>query len=383
MANFEIPENPEYMNDVRKFEPTDPAHADLFNAVTQTLLNNDEFLRQVVEQYKMELQSSLSQQQEELTQYTDTKVSELVGSAPEKLDTLEEVAEALQKNDDVVTALTEAIGTKQGKLGIGTFTKNIDILGEGGLPQTSSICWCQSTVVSGTLPYESSNTYWFLLKTDVVLDNSTIRNQKAIVWEAGKTSTLERLFTNGKWFAWKKCLPVDGDLKDTTVSFTSGDDLNPTGWTAIGKIFSGAKLKDMLNGFSTGIKNLRFLYKLIGTTDISKIGDGTLTGIVSALNTDKESRKWMHSTVSFMNCTKTDDLHGIEKFLDAVVKKEAYGKPASSNKFETIIGSTGGVLYCALTLIYSENYYGGFAFTYGSSTAQFFYVNGQYSVRLF
>ena len=31
---------------------------------------------------------------------------------------------------------------------------------------------------------------------------------------------------------------------------------------------------------------MRFLYKLIGTTDISKIGDGTLTGIVSALNTD-------------------------------------------------------------------------------------------------
>ena len=42
----------------------------------------------------------------------------------------------------------------------------------------------------------------------------------------------------------------------------------------------------MLNGFSTGIKNLRFLYKLIGTTDISKIGDGTLTGIVNSLNTD-------------------------------------------------------------------------------------------------
>ncbi len=291
MANFEIPENPEYTKELRKFEEEDFVHAELFNAVTQALLNNDEFLRKVIEQYKAELQSNLSLQQEELTQYTNTKISDLIGGAPETLDTLKEVADAIQENDDVVTALTEAIGTKQGKLGIGTFTKNIDILGEGGLPQTSSICWCQSTVVSGTLPYESSNTYWFLLKTDVVLDNSTIRNQKAIVWEAGKTSTLERLFTNGKWFAWKKCLPVDGDLKDTTVSFTSGDDLNPTGWTAIGKIFSGAKLKDILNGFSTGIKNLRFLYKLIGTTDISKIGDGTLTGIVSALNTDIQGYK--------------------------------------------------------------------------------------------
>ena len=256
----------------------------------QTMDLIDESLRAVVEKTAA-LQSRMSILQEELTQYTDTKISDLIGGAPETLDTLKEVADAIQENDDVVTALTEAIGTKQGKLGIGTFTKNIDSLGEGGLPQTSSICWCQSTVVSGTLPYESNNAYWFLLKTDIVLDNSTIRSQKAVVWAAEKTSTFERLFTNGKWFAWKKCLPADGDLKDTTVSFTSGDDLNPAGWTAVGRIFSGAKLKDMLNDFSTAVKNLRFLYKLIGTTDISKIGDGTLTGIVNSLNTDIQGSK--------------------------------------------------------------------------------------------
>ncbi len=251
----------------------------------QTMDLIDESLRAVVEKTAA-LQSRMSILQEELTQYTDTKISDLIGGAPETLDTLKEVADAIQENDDVVTALTEAIGTKQGKLGIGTFTKNIDILGEGGLPQTSSICWCQSTMVSGTLPYESKNSYWFLLKTDVALDNSAIRSQKAVVWGQENNRVFERIFTNGEWYAWKEYLRTDGDLKDTTVSFTSGDDLNPTGWTAIGKIFSGARLKDILNGFSTGIKNLRFLYKLIGTTDISKIGDGTLTGIVSALNTD-------------------------------------------------------------------------------------------------
>lgn len=256
----------------------------------QTMDLIDESLKAVVEKTAA-LQSRMSILQEELTQYTDTKISDLIGGAPETLDTLKEVADAIQENDDVVTALTEAIGTKQGKLGIGTFTKNIDILGEGGLPQTSSICWCQSTVVSGTLPYESKNSYWFLLKTEVALDNSTIRSQKAVVWGQENNRVFERIFTNGEWYAWKEYLRTDGDLKDTTVSFTSGDDLNPTGWTAIGKIFSGARLKDILNGFSTGIKNLRFLYKLIGTTDISKIGDGTLTGIVSALNTDIQSFK--------------------------------------------------------------------------------------------
>lgn len=285
MANFEIPENPEYIKEIRKFEPKDPAHAELFNAVTQALVNNDEFLRKVIEQYKAELKSNLSLQQEELTQYTNTKISDLIGGAPETLDTLKEVADAIQENKGIVDALNDAIGTKQSKLGIGTFSKNIDIFGEGGLPQTSSICWCQSNVVGGTLPYESSNAYWFVLKTNVALDNSTIRSQKATVWGQENNRIFERIFTNGEWYPWKEYLRVDGDLKDTTVTFTSGDDLNPTGWTDFGKIVSG-KIKDILNGVSIAAKNLRYLRKLIGTTDISKIGDGTLTGIVSALNTD-------------------------------------------------------------------------------------------------
>lgn len=45
-------------------------------------------------------------------EYADTKVANLVGAAPETLDTLEEVAQALAENDDVVEALNNAIGTK-------------------------------------------------------------------------------------------------------------------------------------------------------------------------------------------------------------------------------------------------------------------------------
>lgn len=250
----------------------------------QTMDLIDENMKTVTEK-AVALQNSLSMLQEELTQYTDTKISDLIGGAPETLDTLKEVADAIQENKGIVDALNDAIGTKQSKLGIGTFSKNIDIFGEGGLPQTSSICWCQSNVVGGTLPYESSNAYWFVLKTNVALDNSTIRSQKATVWGQENNRIFERIFTNGEWYPWKEYLRADGDLKDTTVTFTSGDDLNPTGWTDFGKIVSG-KIKDILNGVSIAAKNLRYLRKLIGTTDISKIGDGTLTGIVSALNTE-------------------------------------------------------------------------------------------------
>ena len=51
--------------------------------------------------------------------------------------------------------------TYQEKLGIGTFTGNIDWLGDGGLPYTSSICWCDSSKVSGILPYYSSTSKYF------------------------------------------------------------------------------------------------------------------------------------------------------------------------------------------------------------------------------
>jgi hypothetical protein len=44
--------------------------------------------------------------------YADTKVADLVNNAPETLDTLGEIAEALNNNADIVDAINEAIGKK-------------------------------------------------------------------------------------------------------------------------------------------------------------------------------------------------------------------------------------------------------------------------------
>lgn len=44
--------------------------------------------------------------------YTDTKIADLINSAPTTLDTLGEIATAMQENGDVVEALNSAIGTK-------------------------------------------------------------------------------------------------------------------------------------------------------------------------------------------------------------------------------------------------------------------------------
>ncbi len=51
MGNLMVPENPEYTEEIRKFETTDPAHADLLNQVAQALLNNEAFLKRLTEQH--------------------------------------------------------------------------------------------------------------------------------------------------------------------------------------------------------------------------------------------------------------------------------------------------------------------------------------------
>lgn len=47
--------------------------------------------------------------------YTDTKITDLIGGAPSTLDTIEELAKAMQENDDVVEAINAAITTKVDK----------------------------------------------------------------------------------------------------------------------------------------------------------------------------------------------------------------------------------------------------------------------------
>lgn len=59
--------------------------------------------------------------------YTDTKVADLIGSAPETMDTLEEVAAAIQENKDVEKALNEAIGKKANQTELDTHTGNSTI----------------------------------------------------------------------------------------------------------------------------------------------------------------------------------------------------------------------------------------------------------------
>ena len=119
MADFEIPENPDFVESVRKFEPTDPAHADLFNKVILALLESLAYLRK----YKADMDYVDSSYQQG-TGYTDKKIADLINGAPETLDTLKEIADAIAENKTIVEALDSAIGKKANQIELDTHTGN-------------------------------------------------------------------------------------------------------------------------------------------------------------------------------------------------------------------------------------------------------------------
>lgn len=80
-----------------------------------------------------------------------------------------------------------------------------------------------------------------------------------------------------------------GDTQNNVVTFTSSDvqDSAANSWTSVTPLATGETHTSLMGKISQFAKNIRFLYKLLGDTDISGIGSGTVTDILSNLNTNK------------------------------------------------------------------------------------------------
>ena len=81
------------------------------------------------------------------------------------------------------------------------------------------------------------------------------------------------------------CASAINDTKGSVVTYTSTDvaDGAATSWTTVAKLTSGETHASILAKLSNMFKNVRFLYKMLGKTNISAIGDGTVLGALSAL----------------------------------------------------------------------------------------------------
>ena len=81
-------------------------------------------------------------------------------------------------------------------------------------------------------------------------------------------------------------LAEDGDTSDTTVAFASSDtpDADASAWTSVAALENGEKHASLFAKVSQMFKNVRYLYKMLGSTNISSIGGGTVTGAISSQN---------------------------------------------------------------------------------------------------
>lgn len=92
----------------------------------------------------------------------------------------------------------------------------------------------------------------------------------------------------------------DGDASDTTVAFASSDtpDADASAWKSVATLTSGEKHSSLFAKISQMFKNVRYLYKMLGSTDISSIGGGTVTGAISlhseALTQVNAGLEWKH-----------------------------------------------------------------------------------------
>lgn len=77
-----------------------------------------------------------------------------------------------------------------------------------------------------------------------------------------------------------------GDTASNVASFTSSDvaDGSASSWTSVATLVSGEKHTSLFAKVSQMFKNVRYLYKMLGATDISTIGGGTVTGAISSQN---------------------------------------------------------------------------------------------------
>lgn len=107
-----VSNNPVFSEKIKIVEVSDPGHADNVNQAPMQLLQNTLVNRKAIENIGQDITSSADEVYQQSTGYTDTKIAELINGAPSTLDTLGEIAQAMQENENVVDALDKAMGSK-------------------------------------------------------------------------------------------------------------------------------------------------------------------------------------------------------------------------------------------------------------------------------
>lgn len=184
-----------------------------------------------------------------------------------------------------------------------------------------------STVPAGANIYKTSDEKWDVLAGTPV---------------TGVKGVKEKSYSRGNVVLTAEnvgAVATGGDTAENTATFTSSDvaDGSVSAWTSVPKLSSGEKHSSIFAKVSQMFKNVRYLYKMLGTTDISKIGNGTCTGAISSLNSSLgNSFKGKYDVlVSSLSNNATWTPYQIAdvtkyKFLQLQVRDENYSEIASN-----------------------------------------------------
>lgn len=91
-------------------------------------------------------------------------------------------------------------------------------------------------------------------------------------------------------------LTTTADTKDNTVTFTSADEVNPSAWKDVEALASKEKNSSLLKKISTMFSNVRYLYKILGSADISALG--SVTQAIATLNGNVGNMKGISSSAA-------------------------------------------------------------------------------------
>ncbi|MER2126281.1 hypothetical protein [Solibacillus sp.] len=102
-----------FFPDIRLIELTDPGHADTFNPLFKVLIDNDAFLKLT----KADLAYVNKELAKKITPIeVDARINALIGAAPSALDTLYELATALNNDPNFATTMINSLATKVDKV---------------------------------------------------------------------------------------------------------------------------------------------------------------------------------------------------------------------------------------------------------------------------
>ena len=247
--------------------------------------------------------------------YTDQKIANLINGAPETMDTLKEVSDAITASKTTEEALNKAIGTKANQSELDTHTGNDTI----HITASERAKWNKNggvTGVRGSAESDYKTGQVTISKEDIGLgnvDNTTDANKSVKYATSAGTSDkvnniLAILGTNGtqdiavQYDGSEKTsvnLMIEtGNSKNNITTFTSNDSTTGDS-TAPALLTSGETHASIFSKVSTIFKNVRWLLSKMGTTDISSLGDGTVTGALSTLNSNIGGKQDMLDSLLF------------------------------------------------------------------------------------